>query len=160
MTIDAFGLEATRALELRFWRPFFFTEAVRALQERHWRVHFADEVESLLYLRERAADEVRKRNSQRELLAMKMADMFGPTLEQLGREFGPQMLINGLLDLACGMAATGFPPEHMDANFAAMGQRIADTDWRRHRARFQASQKQRLSVVGGRRTSGGIILPK
>jgi hypothetical protein len=108
-------------------------------------------------------DEARekRRAKAREEMAQLMAAAIGGPLAQLGGMFGPEMVINGLLDLACGMAATSFEEHLTQGYLTKMAVRVNDTDWRRHRARmFQA--KVGLGVVkpGENRSEGGIVLPK
>lgn len=159
--LTEFAKEATAALAVRFWRPFFFADAVDKLRARFWLSDFRGDVESVLYLRERAAAEIRKRDQQRQQLAMEMAEMFAGHLDALRKKYGEKLVINALLDVACGMTSVSFPPHVLDAVFHEMAIRVRDTDWRRAQARQQALSQKRLAVVGGmRRTPGGIILPK
>lgn len=100
--------------------------------------------------------EQRERAKKRAACAEAMAGLLTPVLIGLTRKYGPELVLNGLMDLSAGICSISFEEESIPDHLAAMAARIADTDWKRHRARHFAGK---LGVVGNR-SEGGIILPK
>ncbi len=98
-----------------------------------------------------------KQQFMRDELARGMSEIFGPILPQLCQTFGASLVLNGLFDLACGLASTSFSEEATPGVLEKLAWRVMQTDWPRHRARMFEGK---LAIAKETKTKGGIILPK
>lgn len=114
----------------------------------------ADQLDAEEDAKRKEADKAKRRDQVAQIMSGPLAMILGTTAQR----FGVDVVLNAAMDVVCALASTSFDEERTPAILAAMALRVADTDWKRHRARLFEG---RLAVVpGDKRSDGGIVLPK
>lgn len=88
---------------------------------------------------ERKANEKEKK---RAILAVAIADHLSGPITGMLQRFGPELVLNGLMDMCAGLCSVSFPEAEVPGNLSQMAQRIMDTDWQRHRARTEPGPRK------------------